>query len=195
MSTRAILSASFHMNECSHPASVLLYPALSPRLSRAWSGRPRAPSSMDCAPPPRVAVGIDEDSRVSAPRGRGAEASYGRPRLLGLGEDGVDPLGRADVERQSHPSPAAPVLDAAVLCELGAVPKRKDEPAGLEEGDVVGVVVGAPTNAPPERLVERCARDTSRTPRVIRLSRCSIAPSFLSPIRHGTTLSAGADGR
>ena len=97
---------------------------------------------------PGVAVGIDEDSRVSAPGGGFAGTGYGRPGLPCLGEHGVDLLRRADVERQRHSSPAAPVLDSAVPLELGAVPEREDEPACLEEGDVVGIVVDAPSNAP-----------------------------------------------
>src|SRR5919108_1412365 len=103
---------------------------------------------------PGVAVGVDEDSRVAAPKRRGAGAGDGRARLTSFGEHGVDFRGRADVVRQRYPSPAPPILDAAVTLELPAAQERNYESARLEEGDVIRLVVDAPIEAPAERLIE-----------------------------------------
>src|ERR671916_2338280 len=54
--------------------------------------------------------------------------------------------------RERRATPAAGVLDAAVLREARAVPERHHEPTGLEEDDVV---VRCRPRGPAERLVER----------------------------------------
>jgi hypothetical protein len=80
-----------------------------------------------------------------------ARSADRRPRGLGLTQDGVDLLGRTDIVRERDAAPAAGVLDAAVRGELVAAPEADDDPAGLEEDDVV---VRCRVRRPPERLVE-----------------------------------------
>src|SRR2546426_10323779 len=99
-----------------------------------------------------MAVGVGEDAGVPAPE-RLAAWTRDRPsRPLGLIEDGVDLGWRAHVVGERNPSPAAGVLDAAVLRELVAAPERDDEPARLEEDDVVA---GRRMRGPAEHLGER----------------------------------------
>src|SRR6186997_1300201 len=99
-----------------------------------------------------MAVRIDEETRVATPEGRRPRAGDLRARRLGLGDDGVDLLRRADIVGEGHAAPTSGVSDAAVLGELGAVPEPDDHPARLEEDDVV---VGLRAGRPAERFVER----------------------------------------
>ena len=87
----------------------------------------------------------------------------GRAGRLGLRDDGVDILRRADIVGKRDATPAAGVLDGAVLGERLAAPERDDQGAGLEEDDVV---IGARARLPPERLVERpCPREVTHAER------------------------------
>jgi len=132
-----------------------------------------------------VPVGVDKRRAVAAPEGLvglAADRGAGGASLCG---DGVDLLGRADVERQRHSAPAEGVLDAAVLGERGAVPQRQHHVAGLKEDDVV---VGLGAARPAQGLVE-----TARAGQVAHaegdhadsLSHATSMAHFVSPLRPG----------
>src|SRR4051794_32459963 len=99
-----------------------------------------------------MTIGVDEDRRVATPEGLGGLAADGRPRLARLLDHGVDLFRGTRVVGGRHAAPAATVLHARVLGELGAVPERDDHPARLEEDHVVA---GFRSRSPPERLIER----------------------------------------
>src|SRR3954453_17516949 len=98
-----------------------------------------------------MAVGIDEDARVSAPERLSrlaTDRSAPPPRPL---DHRVDLLRRAHVVSERHAAPTAAVGHGAVLREQRAVPQGDHQPPGREEPD-------APprrtTGLPAERLVE-----------------------------------------
>ena len=76
---------------------------------------------------PGMAVGVDEDARVAAPERRGAGAGDRGARLAGLGEDGIDLLGGADVVGERHAAPAAAVGDTRCRRRACPVPQGDDE--------------------------------------------------------------------
>src|SRR4029079_19261245 len=86
---------------------------------------------------PAVAVGSDEDARITAPERLRTCAGDLRPGAACLRDHGIDLLRRAAVVGQRDAAPPAGVLDAAVLRKLVAAPQRDDHGARLEEDDVV----------------------------------------------------------
>src|SRR5260370_35851962 len=130
-------------------------------------------------------VGIDEHSRVSAPKGLRAPPTDGRAGGLGFREDGVDLVGRRDVVRERDAAPAPGVVDRAVLGELVAAPEREDHAARLKEHDIAIRRFAGPS----ERLVEATGatdvRDTQCHHRHARLHVTSLAPASAGPLPRG----------
>jgi hypothetical protein len=113
--------------------------------------RPRRAASPDCGRPPRGARRGPRRHPSSRPRTSPHPDERWRPRFSGVGEDRVHFLGRVDVVRECHSSPAAGIGDARVLRESGPIPQRHDHAQRLKEHDVLARRFSSPT----ERLVER----------------------------------------
>ena len=92
---------------------------------------------------PYVAVGIGEGAGRTAPLRKRGWAKHGATRLLGIGQDGADLLGRADVVGE---------LDAGSTVTTERCPQAEDHPPGLKEADLI---VRLRCVVPAERLIER----------------------------------------
>src|SRR5207253_1929889 len=88
------------------------------------------------------ALGVGERSGRPAPFSTVGRSLDGAASPLGLGQDGVDLLRRADVVGELDPRCSVP----AECC-----PEAEDHPSGLEEADLVIRLTSA---GPTERLVE-----------------------------------------
>ena len=91
---------------------------------------------------PHVTIGVGEGARVAAPVGACGRTGDRRAGAFGLGQNGVNFLGRPDIMRQFYPG-------RAVTTERG--PQAEDHAAGLEKRDLVIRLLSAP---PAECLVE-----------------------------------------
>jgi hypothetical protein len=92
---------------------------------------------------PHIAVGIGEGPRRTAPLRAGGRAQNRTISPFGLGQDGADLLGRADIVGE---------LDSGSTVTAKRCPQSECHPAGLKEADLI---VGLLYVVPAERLIER----------------------------------------
>src|SRR5205814_5443499 len=102
---------------------------------------------------PRMAVEVEEHSRVAAVERLRRLACDLRPVRAGLLDHLVHLLARAEVVREGDATPAGAVVrDPAVLRELVASPQHEDAAIGLEEARLLDVHRGRPAQCLVESL-------------------------------------------